>query len=175
MLPRKARRQADVVVSTLMILFGLFVIYRASLMPWESQRTGGSVQWYLSPGLFPVVIGLLLIAFNLRVLTTALREGGHKGLVGTFLAWLRGLPGNRRIHRVVFMAAWIAAYIFLGVGNFNFQALSAVFLFVFICVFWLPGAGPRLLPRAGIAAIVSVAVPAFVSFVFSHFLYVPAP
>ena len=175
MLPMQTRRKADVVVSALMILFGLLIIYRASQMPWSNTRTGAAAQWFLSPGLFPTVLGALLILFSLRVFVTALREGGGRDLTPLLVRWLRGLPSNRGAHRIAFMILWIGAYIFFGVGEFNYELVSAIFLFVFISVFWLPGAGAQLPKRLIITAAVSMIVPIVVAYIFSNYLYVPAP
>ncbi|WP_157961803.1 tripartite tricarboxylate transporter TctB family protein [Acuticoccus kandeliae] len=175
MLPTPARRKADVVISTLMIVFGAFIIYRASLMPWSSTRTGGESQWFLSPGLFPATIGSLLILFSCRVLLTALREGGHRGILRSLGAWVRNLPADRSTQRVAFMIVWLAIYIFGLIGNVNYLVASSLFLFVFIAVFWLPGAGRAMLSRAAIALAVAILVPLSVSYTFEHFLYVPAP
>lgn len=171
MLPLQTRRKADFVVSILFIFFGAFIIYEASQMPWARGRFA----WYASPGLFPTIIGILLILFSLRVLLTAIKDGGHRSLFSTFGKWVAGLPRNRRVLRVVFIALWLAAYIFLGLGNYNYQALSAVFLAVFIGVFWLPGSGSRWPKRLAITIVVAIAVPIVISYIFSTYLFVPAP
>lgn len=175
MLPPQTRRKADVVVSSLFIGFGGLILYRASQMPWSSTRTGGDAQWFLSPGLFPAVIGSLLILFSARVLATAVAEGGHRDIVPLLAKWLRGLPWNKRVHRFVFMVAWIGLYVFFGIGHFNYEIVSAVFIFVFILYFWLPGAGSRALQRIAVAAGVSVIFPLAVAYVFETYLYVPSP
>lgn len=171
MLPLQSRRKADVVVSILFMLFGAYIIFEASQMPWSRGR----FQWYASPGLFPTVIGTLLILFSIRVLVVAVRDGGHRDIARTFLEWVRGLPRNRGIHRVTFTIFWVGLYVFYGVGSFNYEAVSAVFLVVFIGVFWLPDAGPQWPRRLAITVAVSVAVPVIVAYVFSTYLYVPSP
>ncbi len=175
MLPPDVRRKADFVVSILFMLFGALIIWRASQMPWVSTRTGGDSQWFLSPGLFPAVVGSLLILFSARVLLTAIRDGGHRNVVRPFLAWIRALPRNVRVHRVVFMVAWIGLYVFFGVGHFPFEVVSAIFIFVFILYFWLPGAGGHTVRRTLIAAAVAVVFPTVVAYVFETYLYVPSP
>lgn len=175
MLPRETRRKADVVVSTLLAFFGAFIIYQGTLMPWVMTRTSGASQWFLSPGLFPVIVGGMLIAFSLRILATALAEGGGRGIGASLKGWLRGLPRNHGVMRVGFMILWIGLYVFAGVGNAEYRLVSAIFLFVFIAAFWLPGAGAQLPKRLMISALVSVLVPVCISYVFSTYLYVPAP
>lgn len=175
MLPRQARRKADFVVCLLFIAFGGLVLYQSSLMPWETSRTGAEAQWYLSPGLFPAILGILLILFSLRVLVSAVAEGGHRDIAGPLMAWIVDLPRNVRVHRVVFIVVWSGLYIFGALGRVNFQLASVVFVFVLIAVFWLPGSGATLARRAAIAALVSVIVPVSIAHVFSTYLYVPVP
>jgi hypothetical protein len=171
MLPAPARRKADVVVSALFVLLGAYVIYEASQMPWVRGRH----QWYTSPALFPTIVGALLIVFSLKVLAVAVKEGGHRELVGTFGRWLLGLPRNFGVHRVVFAMVWIGLYIFVGLGNYPYQLVSAGFLAVFIGLFWLPGAGADWPKRLVITLAVAFAVPYAIAYVFSTFLFVPAP
>ncbi|HEX6142745.1 MAG TPA: tripartite tricarboxylate transporter TctB family protein [Geminicoccaceae bacterium] len=175
MLPKESRRKADVVVCVLFILLGATIIYRASMMPWLTSRTGATSQWFTSPGLFPVVIGTLLILFSLRILVTAVRDGGHRGILPTFVPWLRGLRTNTGVHRVVFIIAWLGLYIFGGIGRIGYELASAIFLFGFIAVFWLPGSGPAWKKRLGIATAVAILVPIAVAYVFSTYFYVPSP
>ncbi|MBN9438811.1 tripartite tricarboxylate transporter TctB family protein [Bosea sp. (in: a-proteobacteria)] len=175
MLPRKSLRRADVAMSTGMILLGASVIYAASGMPWQSTLTGGSAQWYLSPGLFPAVVGALLIAFSLRVLIIAIKEGGTEELVPATIAWLRCIGGNHRLHRAALAVGLMAAYIFLGIGRVPFLAASGIFLFVAIALFWWREAEGGLLRTVLITAAIAIGVPLLLSTLFTTFLYVPMP
>lgn len=175
MLPRGPLRQADVAASVAFIAFGVVLIIAGARMPWTSTRTGGEAQWFLSPGLFPVVIGSLLILFSARVLASAIQEGGHRNIGTSFLAWLKRLPANRAVHRLITITLLMAAYIFLGVGRINFLLASFIFLFVTIAIFWWPEAGDRLMRYVLVTAAVSAVVPAVVIYLFSTFLYVAMP
>jgi hypothetical protein len=175
MLLKKSLRRADVVASSAIIGLGLVIIYAGSQMPWNSTLTGGDAQWYLSPGLFPTVVGALLIIFSLRVLITAIKEGGLDQLGTSTAQWLRGLPVNRPIHRAIIITLLMAAYIFFGLGTINFLVASSIFLFVSIAVFWWKDAGDHLARTIGITLAVSVGVPFVLSYLFSTFLSVPMP
>lgn len=175
MLPRKSLRRADIPVSTGMILLGAGVIFAASRMPWRSTLTGGDAQWFLSPGLFPTVVGVLLIVFSLRVLLTAIKEGGTEGLVPSTIAWLRGVGGNHRLHRAALITALMAVYIFLGIGRLPFLVASSLFLFVTIALFWWRQAEGGLIRTVLITALVAGGLPFLLSSVFTTFLFVPMP
>ena len=175
MLPRQSLRRADVVASVAFMALGAIVIYRASQMPWASARTGGSVQWYLSPGLFPVVVGTLLILFSARVLINALREGGQHGIGAATRAWFAGLPRNSGVHRVVIISILMAIFVFGAIGRVNFVVASSIYLFVAIAMFWWPTNGRSLPVSAAITAVIAVAIPLVVTTIFSTFLFVPMP
>lgn len=176
MLPPKPLRQADVVASCFFILLGIVVIVAASRMPWSSTRTGGEAQWFLSPGLFPVVVGALLIIFSGRVLAAAIREGGHRDIGRSVSRWLAGLRLNRRMHRLAIMVVLLSVYIFGGVGRINFLLASFLFLFVAFALFWWREAPPGKLGRYVLtSALVAAAIPAVITTLFSNFLYVAMP
>jgi hypothetical protein len=175
MLPRQSLRRADVVASCAFMALGAVVIYRAYQMPWASARTGGSVQWYLSPGLFPVVVGALLILFSTRVLINALKEGGQNGIGAATRAWFAGLPQNRGVHRVAIISVLMAIYVFGAVGRVNFVVASAIFLFVSIALFWWPTSGKSLPVSASITAAIAIGIPLVITWIFTTFLFVPMP
>lgn len=174
MLPQKSLRRADIVASGAMIALGAVIIYSGSRMPWSSTLTGGAAQWYLSPGLFPTVVGGLLILFSLRVLLTAIKEGGHRGIGTAVREWLFRLPENRSIHRVIMITLLLAAYVF-ALGKVNYLVVSSIFLFLTIAIFWWRDAGERLFRWIVITLAVAMGVPFAVSYLFSAFLYVPMP
>ncbi|PVE23000.1 hypothetical protein DC522_18055 [Microvirga sp. KLBC 81] len=175
MLPHKSLRRADVVASCTMMGLGIAVIYSGSQMPWTSTLTGGAAQWYLSPGLFPTVVGALLILFSARVLLTAIKEGGLQGIGEGVSNWLRRFPRNRPIHRAIIITLLMAAYIFLGLGKINFVVASSIFLFVSIAIFWWKDAQHHWVRTIGVTLAVSIGVPFVVSYLFSTFLFVPMP
>jgi hypothetical protein len=144
-------------------------------MPWRSTLTGGDAQWYLSPGLFPTFIGALLILFSLRVLLTAIKEGGTHDLVPATLHWLRGVGRNSRLHRAALITALMAIYIFGGIGRLPFLVASSLFLFITIALFWWREAEGGPVKTVAITAAIAIGLPILLSTLFTTFLYVPMP
>lgn len=175
MLPHETRRKADVVFSSFVIGLGFYLIYTASQMPWRSSVTGGAAQWFLSPGLFPATLGIMLILFSASVLVTAIREEGHRGIIPMFLNWVRNLPTNRPFQRLLLMIGLIGVYIFVGLGSADYRLVSGIFLFIFIALFWWPGAGAELAKRVVVTLGTATLVPVIVAYLFSTYLYVPMP
>ncbi|MBL0935986.1 MAG: tripartite tricarboxylate transporter TctB family protein [Rhizobiaceae bacterium] len=175
MLPERARRKADIVFSSFMIVLGLVMLYAASQMPWSSARTGGGSQWYLSPGLYPAILGTLLVIFSARVLVAAWKEVGGTDISAMFTGWVRGLPQNRGVQNVVFMMVLVGVYIFFGIGSADFRVVSAIFLFLFIAAFWWPDSGKKLPMRIAATAAIAAAVPTLMAYIFTTHLFVPMP
>ncbi|RDE08698.1 tripartite tricarboxylate transporter TctB family protein [Pelagibacterium lacus] len=175
MLPHRARRKMDIVVSFAMICFGIVVLIAASQMPWAPRSASGAVQWYLSPGLYPATLGFFLVVFSSFVLWNAVREVGIGDIGTMFRGWMRNLPTNHPVHRVVIAMLLVGLYIFVGIGLAEFWIVSAVFLFVFIALFWFPEPGMKLAHRVPISLAISVLIPLAVAFVFETYFYVPMP
>ena len=175
MLPRKALRRADIFASSLMIGLGVGVIVSAAKMPWTSTVTGSQNVWYVSPGLFPAVVGALLILFNLKVLSHAIKDGGADRLFGSTFDWIRGLGRNDRVHRVVLITVLMAVYVFGAVGRVNFLLASGLFLFTSIALFWWGDGEGKLQKKIPLTILVAVAVPYLFTYLFQTFLFVPMP
>ncbi|MBU2980206.1 tripartite tricarboxylate transporter TctB family protein [Lentibacter algarum] len=175
MLAHKPLRRADIVASSAMIGLGGIVVYGATRMPWSSTVTGSSDQWYVSPGLFPAVIGVLLIVFNLRVLVTAIKEGGCEGLWSSTVGWFGRLPQNRPVQRVLLITLLMSIYVFAAVGRVNFLLASGGFLFLTIALFWWGDGEGKLGKKIFVTFAVSAGVPFVFTYLFHVFLYVPMP
>ena len=175
MLPPKTMRKVDVVLSSALFGLGILVINAALGMPWDDGRTGGDSAWFLSPGIFPLVIGAMISAFSLRVLYRAISEGGHKGLLNSFRVWFRNLPTNTRIHRVATVFLLIGIYIFGLIGRIDYYIGTILFLFVFMMLFYRPWTQTNPWRSTIIVVATSTIVPVTIGYVFSTYLYVPLP
>ncbi len=175
MLPREKMRKVDIVVSIGLIILGLAVILAALDMPWGAGRTGSDSAWYLSPGVFPFVVGVMITVFSARVLLQAIREGGHHGLFPAFGGWLRGLPSDSKTHKVAAVFLLVGIYIFGLIGTVNYYVATSAFLFVFMLVFYRPFSLERPWRSFMIVVATSILVPAAVGYLFSTHLYVPLP
>jgi hypothetical protein len=70
-------RKADFFSSLPIILFGLFVCSQAFRMPMKDSWGGVQNVWYVSPALFPLIIGTVLVALGLLLLSTVVRQLGE--------------------------------------------------------------------------------------------------
>lgn len=175
MTPGKPLRKADFITSIFFILLGSGVIFQASRMPWRVQSAGLAQDWYLSPGLFPAVLGSLLILFSLSVLAHAVRQGGHRDLIRFLSENVAAIDGNRDLHRILIAITLMAVYIFVGIGKLNYYVASSAFLCAAMFIFYRPNDSTMNLRLLIKILVISVAAPAIIGYVFSEFFQVPMP
>src|SRR6056297_3549243 len=93
----KDLRIQDFVTSIVLFIFGLFIIIGAAQMPVSSSYGGVKNVWYVSPALFPFIIGGSMLVLSILLAVVAVKEVGMEsiikrvghfgddGLMGTFL------------------------------------------------------------------------------------------
>lgn len=176
MMPVEKRRKADVVTSICLMALGSAVIYGAADMPLSGSYGGVTNVWYVSPAVFPFLVGGLLIGFSLIVLSRAVREGGLDNLAGFFADKARGLPRNVEVQRILLIWLTIGVYVFLLFGRIDFYLAGALFLLAFMGMFYRPPQGTRFGFRHILLIVgLSVLVPVVTGYVFSTHLFVPLP
>lgn len=175
MMERDKLRKADVVASAVLIVLGLTVILYTTTMPQSGTHGGVENVWYVSPAVFPYLIGFLLICSSTVVLIRALKDGGAHGIVRHFAAALRGLPSNRTVHRIWAIWILVGIYVFALFGKFDFYVAGFVFLSAFMLIFHRDHEGRLTLRNSVTALVLGAAVPATVGYVFSTYLLVPLP
>lgn len=168
-------RKIDFLFSLVLIAFGIVVIVAAAGMPWTSTQRGVSSGWYLSPGLFPALLGALLILFSLHVLWRAIAEGGHRGIVGFVADALAAAPRSGKVHKVLLVILMIGAYVFVLLKNVNYFVASSAYLFVFMLLFHRRREGISTARHALVLLAVAVGVPLAIGYIFSNYLNVPLP
>ncbi|MCK0209730.1 tripartite tricarboxylate transporter TctB family protein [Starkeya koreensis] len=168
-------RKADFVTSIAFMLLGTVMIVAASRMPWIVQSGGLQQDWYLSPGLFPAVLGVLLILFSANVLMHAVRAGGHRGLGQVAAQGLRAIGSNRDLHRMAAAAALVGLYVFVGIGRFEYHVASTTFLFVTMLAFHRAPDRPFTVWAVLKIALIALIAPAVIGYIFTEFFQVPMP
>ncbi|TCK29203.1 tripartite tricarboxylate transporter TctB family protein [Ancylobacter aquaticus] len=171
----KPLRKADFVTSIVFMLLGIVMIVAASRMPWIVQSGGLQQDWYLSPGLFPTVLGVLLIIFSSNVLMHAVRGGGYRGLGRAAAHGLRSVGSNHDLHRMAMAAALVGLYVFVGIGRVEYHIASSVFLFVTMLVFHRAPDRPFTVRAVLKLALIAVLAPLVIGYIFTEFFQVPMP
>jgi hypothetical protein len=144
MLENEKLRRADIFAGIVISLFGLWVISQAMQMPMKDSWGGVQNVWFVSPALFPLFVGGVIVLLGIGLSLTALKAVGLAGVT----AVLNGLKGRElfrflksepmmRFHAVV---ALLFSFVFLYIPRVDFFLGSVLFLAAFISMFYLDDA-----------------------------------
>ncbi|MCQ1059813.1 hypothetical protein LRP52_28545 [Photobacterium sp. ZSDE20] len=119
----------DFAFSLIVMLFSLGVIATSLTMPFSGTVGGVTTEWYESPGLLPLFIGCSLFAAGLSVFMQSKNERGRERFVQYF----------KEINPTGFLvsAGGILSYIYVLITWYDFFLASAVFLLLYIGIYYL--------------------------------------
>ncbi len=134
-------RKADIFSGITIGLFGLWVVGQALKMPMKGSWGGVQNVWFVSPALFPLFVGGMIVVLGIALLVNALKVVGISGLTAT-LAWLKSYEFMRflksdamlRFHAVVVL---LFSFVYLNIPRIDFFLCSVLFLCAFITMFYL--------------------------------------
>jgi hypothetical protein len=149
MMETEKLRKADIFSGTIISLFGLWVVSQAIQMPMKDSWGGVQNVWFVSPALFPLFVGGIIVVLGIALVVNALKTVGCSGLTGT-LGWLKSPELMRflkseamiRFHTIVVL---LFSFVFLNVPRIDFFLCSVLFLCASITMFYLDE--PALLVR----------------------------
>jgi hypothetical protein len=133
-------RKADVFSGTVILSLGLFIIYQAFQMPMKDSYAGVQNVWYVSPALFPLLVGSMLALLGLLLVKTAVSSVGKDGVISVFkflgssdfVDFLK-LPVTIRYYGIVIN---LLVFVFLLIPNIDFFVGSILFLLTFFFMFY---------------------------------------
>ncbi|HSB05941.1 MAG TPA: tripartite tricarboxylate transporter TctB family protein [Thermodesulfobacteriota bacterium] len=133
-------RKKDFITSIILIAFGIFmVLYAVTVIPMKDSWGGVMNVWFVSPGLFPVCIGILIIIMGIVLCHRAIKDGGaHK-----FLEDLsrRQKDSSGKTLRFLGILLVIVAYVYLYIPRIDYFLSTLLCLMVFISFFYLDDPG----------------------------------
>jgi hypothetical protein len=140
MLEKDKLRKADVFSGAGMFLFGLWVVSQALKMPMKGSWGGVQNVWFVSPALFPLFVGAMIMLLGILLTRTALNAVGARQMGRVFrwlssadlLLFLQSVP----VVRFYLMVALFFSYVFLNIPRADFFLCSVLFLMVFISAFY---------------------------------------
>jgi hypothetical protein len=149
MLEIEKLRKADIFSGILISLFGLWVISQALKMPMKDSWGGVQNVWFVSPALFPLFVGAIIVLLGIALVINAIKIVGISGLTDS-LAWLKSAHLIRflktdtmlRFHAIIVL---LFSFVFLNIPRIDFFLGSVLFLSAFITMFYLDD--PTLLVR----------------------------
>lgn len=141
MMEKDQLRKADIFSGSLIVLLGLFIISQAFGMPMKDSWGGVQNVWYVSPALFPLLVGGMLTFLGLVLISIALKTVGQDGfksvfsflLSSSFVDFLRK-PEIVRFYGIV---ANLMVFVFVLVPRVDFFLGAVLFLLVCFFMFYL--------------------------------------
>ena len=140
MLEKEKLRKADVYSGIIIFLFGAWIVWQASKMPMKDSWGGVQNVWFVSPALFPLFIGAMIMLLGLLLFRTALKAIGMKTF-GSTLKWLSSSKlfqflNTVSILRFYAIAVLFLALVYLNIPRIDFFLSAVLFLSVFITMFY---------------------------------------
>lgn len=141
MMDKDKLRKADVFSGGLIFLIGLFIVSQALKMPMKDSWGGVQNVWYVSPAIFPLFVGAIIMLLGGLLVRTAVKEVGIKtvGNVRTYVSspdFLQFLKNEKNI-RFYAIIAVLFSFVFLFIPRVDFFLAAIEFLLVFITMFYL--------------------------------------
>lgn len=140
MMDKDKLRKADIFSGSIMFLFGIWIISQALKMPMKDSWGGVQNVWFVSPALFPLFVGAMIMLLGALLARTAMKEVGLKGLKAVF-RWLISpelilflkTPSNIRVYAI---AVLFFSLVYLNISQIDFFLCSVLFLVAFISMFY---------------------------------------
>jgi hypothetical protein len=140
MLDKTELRKKDFVTSVILIVFGIWMLfYTIREIPMKDSWGGVMNVWYVSPGLFALCIGILIIIMGVILLRRAIRDGGARKFVDDFSR--REKESTGKTLRLFAILLVIFVYVYLLIPRIDYFLSTLVCLMVFISFFYLDGPG----------------------------------
>ena len=140
MLEKEKLRKADVYSGAVIFIFGLWVVLQAVKMPMKDSWGGVQNVWYVSPAIFPLFVGCMIMLLGGLLCRTALKTLGFKAFAETvrwlsskaLMEFLNSIP-NLRFY---FIAVLLLSFVYLTIPRIDFFLSAVLFLAVFITSFY---------------------------------------
>ena len=144
MLEKEKLRKADVFSGAVIFLFGLWIVSQALGMPMKDSWGGVQNVWYVSPALFPLFVGSMIMLLGALLTRTALKRIGYKEFQNT-VRWLFSRDlfqflntlSNLRFYTI---AVLFLSFVYLNIPRIDFFLSALLFLVVFITSFYFDDA-----------------------------------
>ena len=140
MMEKEKLRKADIFSGGIIFLFGLWIVSQALKMPMKDSWGGVQNVWFVSPALFPLFVGAMIMLLGALLIRIAFREVGSKELKRV-LRWL-GSPDLPRFLETAPLLRFYAivvlffSFVYLNIPRIDFFLCSVLFLVVFISMFY---------------------------------------
>ncbi len=134
MMEKTKLRQADLITSVFLMLFGLWVLSEGFQMPMQDTYGGVKNVWYVSPALFPLIVGFGVVILGAVLLVGSVRAGAAASLAAALRAYRPGLSESNLRFLGILLA--IGSFVYFYIPRVDFVLTIALFLSYFIPAFY---------------------------------------
>lgn len=124
-------RRADLITSTVLFLFSMLVFFEAFKL--FSKTVTKGKEWYMSSGLFPLIVSICLALCALLLFVRAWKDGARLDFMNS--TGMKALRANKEFRVALIVIGWLAVYIFILLEVLPYWLGTFVFLFVFMLFF----------------------------------------
>ncbi len=144
MMDKDKLRKTDIYSGAAIFLFGLWIILQAIKMPMKDSWGGVQNVWYVSPAIFPLFVGCMIMLLGGLLCRTALKMVGFKAF-GQTVRWLLSKAlwqflNSIPVLRFYTIVALFLSFVFLTIPRIDFFLSAFLFLVVFITSFYFDDA-----------------------------------
>lgn len=140
MIDKDKLRKADVFSGTLIFLLGIVIVSQAFKMPMKDSYAGVQNVWYVSPALFPLLVGSMIALLGFLLIRTAVKSVGRIGIQqvfdylrsADFVEYLKS-PTTIRFYGIVLT---LFVFVFMLVPHVDFFLAAIIFLLIFFFMFY---------------------------------------
>lgn len=124
-------RRADLVTSIILFLFSIFVFVNAIML--LSNTLKKEKDWYVSAGLFPLIISVFLALCAFMLFSKARKDGATFDFIN--LENIKLLTQSKEFRVATFVIGLLAFYIFVLLAVLPYWLATFIYLYVFMFVF----------------------------------------
>jgi hypothetical protein len=140
MMEKERLRKADVFCGGIIFLFGAWIVWQAFNMPMKDSWGGVQNVWFVSPALFPLFVGSMVMLLGALLSRTAIRMVGRKEIAAT-THWLLSrsiIPylTSESTLRFYAIAVLFLSFVYMNIPRVDFFLSATLFLVVFITMFY---------------------------------------
>jgi len=145
MMDKEKLRKADFFSGIIFLLFGVWIVRQAFKMPMKDSWGGVQNVWFVSPALFPLFVGFVIIILGALLSRTAWKTVG-KEEIGAVIRWLLSKSNVEFLAsaptlRFYAMVTLFLSFVYLNIPRIDFFLGSILFLSVFISMFYFDDNG----------------------------------
>ena len=134
-------RGTDLIVGSLFFILGVIILVSAFQMPLRGSFAGVINVWYVSPALFPIIIGVGMILLSIGILRHALKEYGLEQLKQMIAERKKTPLLNEKSIRYAAILVPLLTMVYINLTRIDFFFAIALFLSFTIPVFYYGSLG----------------------------------